>query len=224
MFESLKLSELCEKETLMLRQGSSTRPSLRLTEEAGLRAVVKDFSANRFFYRNTIGRFLVWREHKAYRRLKGIQGVPELYRVVDGLALVVEWIPGRNLENQEKARILPEAFFDTLEALVTRCHERGVAHCDLKRAPNVLLGPGDRPYIVDWGAAISRSECRIFPLTLIYRRFLKDDFNAVTKLKLRHVPESVTGEEKRRFEHRSRAERLVRRLRDRLRELLQKVA
>ena len=224
MFESLKRLDLTERQIRLLRRGSSTRPTLRLVEEAGTRAVVKDFSTNRFFYRNTIGRFLVWREHKAYRRLNGIHGVPALYGMVDGLALVIKWIPGRNLENLEKVTTLPESFFEALKELVARCHERGVAHCDLKRAPNVLLGPGGQPYIVDWGAAISSSECRIFPLNRIYRRFLMDDFNAVIKLKLRHLPEAVTLEERNRYEHRSRAERSIRKLRDRLRDLLKKVA
>ena len=224
IFESLKLSELPLRRCSVLRKPSSTRPTLWVVEDNGVRAVVKDFSANRFLYRNTTGRFLIWRESKAYNRLRGLKGVPTLYRVIDGLALVIEEIPGESLEGLEKKKKLSREFFEELRELVERIHKRGLAHCDLKRAPNILLGHDDKPYIVDWSASISKREFRFFPLNLIYERFLLDDFNAIIKTKLRHWPDRVTTEEKRRYYHRSRVERLVRAIRDKLRELLQKIA
>ena len=102
MFDELKLSDLPKRQCGIVRTPSSTRPAIRVVEENGVRAVVKDYSANRFVFRNIVGRFLVWRESKAFRKLKGLKGVPTLYRVIDGLALVIEEIPGRSLENLEK--------------------------------------------------------------------------------------------------------------------------
>jgi len=93
----------------------------------------------------------------------------------------------------------------------------------LKCAPNILRGDDGNPYLVDWSAATSKEELRFFPLNRIYRRMIRDDFNGVLKVKLRHHPEKVTPEEKRRYYHRSRPEKLVRAVRDRLRELLQKI-
>jgi hypothetical protein len=81
-----------------------------------------------------------------------------------------------------------------------------------------------KPYIVDWSASISKRQFRIFPLNLIYERFLLDDFNAIIKIQLRHSPDSISTEEKRRYYHRGKGEKLVRAIRDRLRELLQKLA
>lgn len=223
MFETLKLSELPRRHCGILRAATSTRPTIWVVEENGVRAVVKDYSTNRFFFRNTLGRFLVWRESKSFRKLKGLKGVPNLYRVVDGLALVIEEIPGRSLENLEKEIRLPESFFSALNELVDGFHKRRVAHCDLKRAPNTLLGDDGLPYIVDWGASISGGEFRIPPLNLIYRRFLLDDYMAIIKLKLRHIPEAVTPQEMERYNYRSAGERLIRAIRDRLRDLLQRV-
>jgi serine/threonine protein kinase len=222
MFDALKLSDLPTKNCGILRAPSSTRPAIWIVEENGLRAVVKDFSKNRFLFRNTIGRFLIWREKKAYRKLRGITGVPAFYRVIDGLALVTEEIPGRSLENLEKEMKLPDSFFEALTRLVTHIHNKGLAHCDLKRAPNTLLGNDQLPYIIDWAASISEEEFRIPPLGLIYRRFKLDDHMAVIKLKLRHSPETVSPEEAARYNYRSRGERLIRAVRDRLREILQK--
>jgi RIO-like serine/threonine protein kinase len=224
MFESLKISELPHQNLGVLRKPSSTRPTLWLVEENGIRAVVKDYSSNRFLYRNTIGRFLLWRERKAYRKLKGLGGVPTCYRVIDGLALVLEEISGRNIEGLENEGGLSEGFFEQLQMLVEDVHSRGLAHCDLKRAPNILLGHDGRPYIVDWCASISEREFKFFPLNLIYQRFLQDDLNAITKMRLRHCPESIGPDEARRYFHRSRTEEMIRSVRDKLRTLLQKIA
>ena len=224
MFDTLKLSDLTKKNSGIVRASSSTRPAIWIVEENGVRAVVKDFSKNKLFFRNTIGRFLIWRERKAYRKLRGISGVPLLYRVIDGLALVTEEIPGRNLENLEKEMKLPDSFFVAMKKLVTHIHDKGLAHCDLKRAPNTLLGDNGLPYIIDWAGSISEKEFMIPPLSLIYRRFKLDDHMAITKLKLRHSPETISPEEISRYNYRSWGERLIRAIRDRLREVLQKAA
>jgi len=222
--ESLTLSNLREKKTATLRKPSSTRPALYRIEEGDARAVVKDFNANGRVFRNLIGRFLIWREKKAYRRLKGLKGVPALYGVVGGLALVLDEIQGRSVERLDKEERLPIRFFETLRDLVERVHQRGVCHCDLKRAANVLVGDDGSPYLVDWSSAILEREFRFFPARRIYERFLLDDRNAVIKLQLRHCPEAIRAEDLRRYQNRSAAERAVRKLRDQARRFLQKVA
>jgi serine/threonine protein kinase len=223
-FQAITIGNLRCKNAGVIRPPSSTRPAIWRIEEEGIRAVVKDFSANRWFFRNTAGRFLIWREARAYRELKGMEGVPALYRVMDGIALVVEEIPGKSLEDLEQEKKLPPTFFDELQALVVRFHCRGIAHCDLKRAANTLLGDDGHPYIVDWAASIGEAEFRFPIVRLIYQRFLLDDQMAVIKLKLRHIPESVSLEEKARYGYRSTGEKLVRGIRDRLRDILQKAA
>ncbi|HDR16301.1 MAG TPA: hypothetical protein ENN79_12610 [Desulfobacteraceae bacterium] len=223
MFEFLTLQNLPETQSLLVRPPTNTRPAVRRVQSGKVQAVVKDFSRLGFLYRNTAGRFLVWREAKAYRHLQGLDGIPELFRVIDGLALVIEEIPGRNLENAYKDFTLPISFFNELEKLVNRVHERRLAHCDLKKEANVLLGADGRPYIIDWGAAIFEREFRFYPFNIIFQRFLKDDHMAVVKLKLAHIPEAVTSAEKARYAYRSPAECLVRAVRDLLRRLLQKV-
>jgi tRNA A-37 threonylcarbamoyl transferase component Bud32 len=224
VFERLKLSDFPARSGEVLRRATATRPVIWTLEEDGVEAVVKDFSRNGTLFRHTIGRFLVWREEKAYRRLRGVKGVPVLYRVLDGMALVMERVPGESLEDLEKKRKLPKSFFDALEAIVADAHARGVAHCDLKRAPNLLLGRDGKPYIVDWSAAVCRTELSLFPFNLIYRRLLLDDLHAITKMQLRHCPEEVSKERLDGYRRRSAAEKLVRRVRDRMREILKRVA
>lgn len=171
-----------------------------------------------------MGRFLVWREGRALRRLHGLEGIPRFYGSVQGLALIMDAVPGRAVEGLEHEAPLPGSFFEKLRALVNTFHDRGIAHCDLKRAPNILLGQDGAPYIVDWSAAISATEFRPFPLSLLYRRFVLDDLNAVVKLHLKHRPWDVSAQELDRYQRRGPLERAARRIRDRARELLKRLA
>ena len=222
MFHDLKLADLPKVNRGVLRKASNTRPIIWVIEKDGIRAVVKDFSCNRFLFRHIVGRFLIWREAKAYGKLAGIKGVPAFYGVIEGLALAVAEIPGRSLENLEKEMLLPFHFFDAMETLVNAIHQRGMAHCDLKRAPNTLLGDDGMPYIVDWAASISKSEFWLPPLPMVFGRFILDDEMAIVKLALRHCPHWVSPQKKARYHYRSRGEKMIRAVRDKLRELLQK--
>lgn len=223
MFESLKLSDLAERQCAILRKPSGTRPVLRVIEEDGKRAVVKDFSANGFLYRNIAGRFLVWREKKAYERLKGIKGVPVFYGSINGLAIIMEEIAGKSIKDVHRTTGIPKQFFSDLHGLLETIHAAGIAHCDLKRAPNIIVGDDGRPWLVDWSASIFKSEFRFFPLSLIFKRFVKDDMNAIIKLKLKYSPETVTQEEKEIYMRRGLFERIIRDIRDNARRLLKKI-
>ena len=224
MFDSLKLSDLSKKQSHVLRKPSTTRPTIWVVEENGQRAVIKDYSTNKFVFRNTVGRFLVWREGKAYKKLKGLRGVPNIYRVIDGLALAIEQIPGRDLKKVTREMQIPDTFLGALKDLVNDMHRRGIAHCDLKKATNILMGKDGLPYIIDWGASIAEKEFRFYPLNLIYRRFVLDDQMAVIKLKRRYTPHVVTPAENKRYKNRDKAEKHIRFIRDRLRSILQKLA
>jgi tRNA A-37 threonylcarbamoyl transferase component Bud32 len=224
MFDSLKLSDLPKKQSYVLRKPSTTRPTIWVVEENGQRAVIKDYSTNKFIFRNTVGRFLVWREEKAYKKLKDLRGVPNIYRVIDGLALAIEQIPGRDLKKVTREMQIPDTFLGALKDLVNDMHRRGIAHCDLKKATNILMDKDGLPYIIDWGASISEKEFRFYPLNLIYRRFVLDDQMAVIKLKLRYTRHAVTPAENKRYKNRDKAEKHIRIIRDRLRSILQKLA
>jgi RIO-like serine/threonine protein kinase len=224
MFDSLKLSDLPERQCRILRKHSNTRPLLRLIEENGKRAVVKDFSVNGFLYRNLAGRFLVWREKKAYDKLKAIRGVPVFYGSIEGLALIMEEIPGKSLKSVHVTTGIPEKFYLDLYNLLETIHAAGLAHCDLKRAPNIIAGDDGLPYLVDWSAAISAKEFRIFPLSMIFKRFVRDDIHSIIKLKLKYNPEMVSREEMEGYLNRGFFERVIRLIRDNLRKLLKKIA
>ena len=224
MFEGLTLADIPKKQCGILRESTSTRPVVWRFEENGVKVIVKDFSHNSFWFRHIVGRFLIWREKKAYKRLEGIKGVPAFFGSLEGMAMITEEIEGTDISPAAIGEKLDEQFFLNLKELIDRFHDRGIVHCDLKRAPNIILGNDGKPYIIDWAASISKSEFRFFPLNLIYERFLQDDLNAITKIRLKYNPEGVTDEEKLRYSERGMAERTIRSIRDRLRKWLKKIA
>ena len=208
----------------MVREHSSTRPVVWRFDESGKSYILKDFSRNRFLYRNIVGRFLLWREYRALSALAGVNGVPKIIEFIKGRGIIIEEIKGRSLKNLDLEKKLSESFFGELKNLIETIHDNGVAHCDLKSFGNIIEGEDGRPYIIDWGAAIQKKEFFMPPLNLIFERFLLDDYMAIIKIKLDHIPEKVTEEELLRYHHRSGAEKIIRKIRDKLRSLLQKMA
>jgi serine/threonine protein kinase len=224
LFKSLTIKNLTEKQIRVIRQPSNTRPIIRLVEDNGIQGIVKDFSVNGFIYRNIIGRFLLWREGRAYQKLQGIKGIPVFYRKIDGLALVISKVPGKDLGQLSEEEKPDLEFFQRLTKLIQECHRHGIAHCDIKRSSNIIIDDFGNPHIVDWAAAIEVKEFFIYPFKIIYRRFIEDDFKAVTKLKMRYCPEGITHEEKQSYIRRSIVERTIRAVRDVARKCLQKIA
>ena len=223
MFESVTLKDIDKFQAEVIRKPTGTRPTLWRIKKDDKSAIIKDFSSNGFLYRNTAGRFLVWRESIAYKKLVGLRGIPKFYRTIDGIAFLIEDIQGKDIEIYCTEKKLDDFFFTELKKVVDNFHEYGIAHCDLKRSPNIIVGNDGRPYIVDWSASISKKGFHIFPLNYVYQRFVRDDLNAIIKLRLKYCPEKVSVEDKRKYYHRSRFEKIIRAIRDKARELLKRV-
>lgn len=248
MFDTLNPSDLNETNAILLRKPTKTRPPIWIVEEGGKKAVVKDFSRQGWLYRNIVGRVLIWRERKAYELLQGVEGIPCLYRTIPGKALIIEAIDGQDLRSfeddlismlkegaeesaiEDKRDVLSPVFFTKMKKLVDDIHERGLAHCDLKRTPNIIIGEDGNPYIVDWAAFIARSEARLFPLNILYKRFLQDDYLSITKVKVNNRPDLATEQEHQDYidykagREEAGLERTVRELRKKARKLLKKMA
>lgn len=127
-------------------------------------------------------RSLLKRERSVYERLDGIAGVPRSLGLVgDGLAL--QYVAGPSLRAHEARLADREAFFAKLLTTVEAMHAAGVAHGDLKRKDNIIVGPGERPYLIDFGVAVRRSaRSRLFN-RLVFERLVQMDLNAWVKLK-----------------------------------------
>ena len=129
-------------------------------------------------------RRLIRREHDVYTRLRGIPGIPRSFGLIDGRYLALEYVAGPSLRTHEGQLAEREGFFAALLATVRAMHAAGVAHGDLKRKNNIVVGAGERPYIVDFGIATRHDDASASRLGRLWFDHAKQaDYNAWVKLK-----------------------------------------
>ena len=114
---------------------------------------VKDFAPRAIWVRNSVGRFLCWRELRALDRLAGIAGIPaEAFRL-DAHAIAARYLPGTIL-GEVPAERAETAFLRSYEALLGAVHARGVVHLDTGGGSNMLLLDDGGPGLIDFQAAL----------------------------------------------------------------------
>jgi predicted Ser/Thr protein kinase len=124
-------------------------------------------------------RYLLRREHEVYEQLAGVPGVPRTYGLIDGEHLALEYIAGPSLRAHElKDRA---GFFAALLETLRAMHAAGIAHADLKRKANIIVGPGERPWLIDFGIAARRGTSRLSRAW--FDHSVQGDYNAWIKLK-----------------------------------------
>lgn len=124
-------------------------------------------------------RLALTREHAAYRRLQGVDGIARCHGLIDGRLLVLDFIAARPFRE-----IPPEEInFERFLATIRQMHERGVAHGDLKRKANLLVDETGAPVVLDFGAAVVlKPGFRPFNRRL-FEFIRRTDLNAWVKLK-----------------------------------------
>jgi predicted Ser/Thr protein kinase len=128
-------------------------------------------------------RSLLKREDRIYERLDGIVGIPRSFGLVGGECLALDFVAGPSLREHEARLADRDAFFAELLKTVSAMHAAGVAHGDLKRKDNIIVGPGERPYLIDFGIAVRRSARNGLFNRLVFERAQQMDLNAWVKLK-----------------------------------------
>jgi serine/threonine protein kinase len=138
-------------------------------------------------------------ERDVYERLEGIPGVPKFYGMIDDNFLILEYISGPSLREHEPRLRDRAAFFEAYLATLEAMHAAGVAHGDLKRKDNTLVGPGERPYIIDFGiACIRRGQGG--PLNHLRFDWMRQmDYNAWIKLKYGRRPTELSPSDRERY-------------------------
>lgn len=128
-----------------------------------------------------IARRALRREYDVYRHLDGITGIPRAHGLIDGDRLVLDYVDGPSLREGVAAITDRETFFGRLLDTIRAMHTAGVAHGDLKRKNNIVVGPGQQPYVIDFGIARLRDGGAIDRMLFGLVRQL--DLNAWVKLK-----------------------------------------
>lgn len=188
----------------------SNQGTVLLFQEAGMSFVVKTAMG-----RGTVlkaRQATLEREYGAYRRLEGVTGVPRCYGMVQDRLLVLEYVRGTPYRDAEIAD--REDWFARLLKTLRSCHERGVAHGDLKNKSNLMSDARGRPCIIDFGTTVLRKD-GFHPINHRFFDFLCQlDLNAWCKHKYQGRFEDMSPAD-RAIYHDSRLERILRRRRQR---------
>ena len=145
-----------------------------------------------------VGRHALEREHRVYSRLAGVPGVPRCHGLLDGRHLVLEHVAGPPLRAHEARLRDHEAFFAALLESILAMHAAGVAHGDLKRKDNIVVGPDERPYIIDFGIA-RLAEAAPEGRGRVFEWVRQMDYNAWIKLKYRRRMSDLSPEDAARY-------------------------
>lgn len=161
-----------------------TKADVVLVSWEGAGIVVKDFRERGVVVRETIGRFSIARECRAYGRLRGLPGVPAFLGRIDAYAVAVAFVPGRALPSHPKGS-LPPALFHALGDLLAAIHARGVAIADLHHR-NIIVGEGGAPSIIDYSLALVRPSSWNLPGLWVFGRALRLDAIALERIRQRY--------------------------------------
>lgn len=136
------------------------------------------------------------REYRAYDRLHGISGIPHCYGLDDDGSLILQYLEGEAYRESVPAlREHREEFFDQLKFQLLAIHAAGVAHADLKRRGNILVGPEGDPILLDFGSAIVRSVDGGWLNRFLFRQACRMDMNAWVKLKYQRRYDAIAPED-----------------------------
>lgn len=178
---------------------------LRIAHASG-EAILKDFSSKSAPVR-WFGRRQLRRERRALRRLQGLLGVPAFLAEVPSCGLLMTKIDGEPI-TRWRAKPPGEIalMMERLSALVDRMHARGVAHLDLRKRDNILIGADGWPGVIDFNASVCFA-AGTMRAALFFPILRRVDHAAVLKWKSFLLPQGLTPEEARRHRRMSRLRR-----------------
>lgn len=209
VFAGLSYAELLKHKLHGFTKAGGSRPAVWLLERDGHKAVLKDYHACDSAFGRSIGPLLVRRETRALAQLDGIRGIPRLLRLVDNHSFLMEHIDATRWKRR-LGEHQPRPDFARLAALVAEMHARGVAHCDMRSASNILIAPNGEPFLVDFVAHFRRGRRWNLLRNWLFRQFCRADDSAVAKLKSRVAPDLLEDAERAMLESRSGLDRLAR--------------
>ncbi len=188
------------------RRGSGTAAQISLVRIRGQEVVLKSYPWKRTLLHSFAARLMTSRECRAYRRLRGVRGVPGFLHRRGSNGLVMEHLVGaaHPVDCEVAWR---DSFFEEVKQILAAVRSRGVLHGDV--CHNVLVGPRAEAYLVDFGASFTIPRLLLplsSPLLAIGRVY---DERAVLELKYRIAPDLLTVEEKEQRQQRLPFKRLV---------------
>ncbi len=193
MNEDLSYDEAVSNLEKVLVKGRSLKADVFIAQSRGHRFVVKDFGKKGFFERNVVGRIVIGREIRAYRALKGVEGLPSRFKQLTPHSIAIEYLEGRDLGGIERGEIGPDVI-ERFETVIDEIHERGWVHLDLQRRSNILL-VGGKVFVVDLASALHPGGIPLVGRCLTVLLGFADRLSLI-KIKSLYAPEMMTVRER----------------------------
>jgi len=206
-----------------ISSGKQAEANIWLAKVNDQLVAVKDYHLKGTLFKLLFGRWLIRREFEIYKKLQGIKGIPNVYKLLDKDAFILEYIVGIDCSKMAKGSI-PEVFFSHLKCLIDEIHSHGVVHCDLKKRANIIITNGYQPYLVDFATSFTKGSRFNFIRNWFYKQFYQDDLNGIAKLKKKVAPHLLTPEEEDNLSKRLFLELEIRFLRKHVRRWIKRLA
>ena len=175
----------------VLRDGGGSRPNVLRIHRDGEDQVLKDHAGCDPLFAALLGKLLTRREARALLKLDSAAGVPRLLGQPGSRALYMEWVGGISIKEALTRETDWPKFLTELENTLREIHAQGVAHCDLRGLSNILVGPDQTPYIIDFVSCFFAGSRWNFIQRWVFQRFCEADRQALLKLRQRVAPESM---------------------------------
>lgn len=196
--------ELLRRAALLHAAGSVANADTYVLDTPGGPVLMKSFRRRPWLVRVLFSRWTLRREHRALSDLAGLVGVPAVYGIAGRDTLVTQFVQGagplRSRREMAAEELPSERFLARLRELVAAMHGRGISHGDIRRQ-NILRGPDDTPYLIDFATAVDQAGPLPALRRLAVAAFRKADLFAVAKIITSYRPEMLTEEERHRLTH-----------------------
>ena len=147
------------------------------------------------WWSKSINKWSIKREYRVYKKLKGLDGIPNCYGLTDQGKLVLEYIDGGTYRDKQFELDGNDHFFDALLELIKSMHNLGVAHGDLKRKDNLIVDQNLKPYLIDFGTAVIHYDQSSSLKKIVFNFLRKTDLNAWIKHKYKRSYQNISNED-----------------------------
>ena len=148
-------------------------------------------------------------EHRVYQQLEGFSACPKCYGMLANTYLILEYIDAKPI--RERRPESPDIFFSHLLDQIKEMHRRQVAHMDLKKKDNLMVGANQQAWIIDFGASVIYKN-GFHPLNHFWYKLAQQfDYNAWVKHKYHNNQDNISVQDNQ-YYRRTIIERIARRL------------
>jgi serine/threonine protein kinase len=148
-------------------------------------------------------------EHEVYKRLEGVTGIAKCYGLIANTYLAIEFIESDTIRKNRPDN--DSDFYDQLLEIIHQLHQRKIAHMDLKKKENLLVGADGKPYVIDFGAAVIYKPGLHLINHYLYSLACRFDYNAWIKHKYMGRMAEISDADKR-YYNRSVPEKIASKL------------